>query len=74
MSQEQKNDLNEMKRLGKTTEFLISWAHKIVVPNVHLKLAGWRALIILSNFYSMFILFHFKISNSQTKKENQVWF
>jgi hypothetical protein len=51
MSQEQKNDLNEMKRLGKTTEFLISWSHKIVAPIVQLKLAGWRALIILPNFY-----------------------
>jgi hypothetical protein len=69
MSQEQKNDFNEKKRLGKTTEFLISWTHKIVAPNVHLKLAEWRALIILSNFYSMFILLHSKYQIPTQKKK-----
>jgi hypothetical protein len=64
-----KNDFNEKKRLGKTTEFLISWAHKIVAPNVHLKLAGWRALTILSNFYSMFILLHLKYQIPTQKKK-----
>jgi len=72
MSQEQKNGFNEKKRLGKTTKFLISWTHKIVAPNVHLKLAGWRALIVLSNFYSMFILFDLKYQILHPKKENQV--
>jgi len=72
MSQEQKNGFNEKKRLGKTTEFLISWTHEIVAPNIHLKLAGWGALIILSNFYSMFILFHLKCQIPTQKKENQV--